>query len=304
MAWETILKIKETVKKNASDREYLTIPSTISTIKSTSESVSRSCTIRLQFKEDNIKHDDADIIIDCFKPFLSKLKYNQAVSFPDRRLLEMYVPYAVLPFFAMHFTKTFVVAHFAQTIDGRIASVKGDSKWIGNQENLVHAHRMRALLDGIIIGSRTLSSDNPKLTVRHVTGENPRKILIGGDELDLKNFNIGHEEFISVNQNPGSKGLSYQFKKKKNLYNAKEILNALFELGIYSVYIEGGAITTSAFLIQNSIDQIQAHFAPIILGSGTTGFNFDGVKYLEEAIYFKSFRYVPIGDQMMFIGEL
>jgi diaminohydroxyphosphoribosylaminopyrimidine deaminase/5-amino-6-(5-phosphoribosylamino)uracil reductase len=304
MAWETILRIKETVKKNTSDREFLIIPSTISTIKSTSGLDGESCTIRLQFKEDTIENDNADIIIECYKPFLSKLKYNQAISLPDRHLLEMYVPYAVLPYFAMQFHKTFVVSHFAQTIDGRIASTEGDSKWIGNQENLVHAHRMRALLDGIIIGSRTLSSDNPKLTVRHVTGKDPRKILIGGDRLDLTTFNIGHEEFISISQNPGSKGLKYKFEKKRNLYNSKEILNALFELGIYSVYIEGGAITTTTFLIQNSIDQIQAHFAPIILGSGTTGFNFDGVKYLEEAIYFKSFRYVPIGDQMMFIGEL
>jgi diaminohydroxyphosphoribosylaminopyrimidine deaminase/5-amino-6-(5-phosphoribosylamino)uracil reductase len=200
--------------------------------------------------------------------------------------------------------KIYVITHFAQTLDGRIASISGDSKWIGNQENLIHAHRMRALLDGILVGSKTVQSDDPLLSVRHVTGDDPKKIMVGGDDLDLSEYRISEKEFISFSQGMNKNGNNIVLKKEGGIYDSSKILRTLYDLGLQTLYIEGGSFTTSTFLDQNMIDQIQVHFAPIILGSGVTGFNFGGVEYLKEAIYFKSFRYLPLGNQMMFIGEI
>ena len=60
--------------------------------------------------------------------------------------LKQYIPYALLPLYANKERRTITISHFAQTLDGKIATNGGDSKWIGNQENLVHAHRMRGAL--------------------------------------------------------------------------------------------------------------------------------------------------------------
>jgi len=307
MSWETVLKIREEIKKQSADNEYLLIHSSPSFMNHTSDLKKGSYTIEIILSEEKYNVSEADMIITCSQPFCEKIKYIRQIPDHDRRIFDLYIPYVLLPHFARKLKKTFVITHFAQTLDGRIASVTGDSKWIGNQQNLVHAHRMRALMDGIIIGAKTLTIDNPKLTVRHVEGNNPCKILIGGDNLDISKFHMGRGKkivFSQNHQNTNQKRIRYQLEKKQKHYNTREILEILFDLGIYSVYIEGGSITTSAFLNQRTIDQVQIHFAPIILGSGITGFNFKGIHLLEEAIHFKSYRYRHVGDQMMFIGEL
>ena len=238
------------------------------------------------------------------EPFICKTHYSKRVSLINRNLFNLYIPYAILPYYATKNKKIYVVTHFAQTLDGRIASISGDSKWIGNQENLIHAHRMRALLDGILVGSGTLQSDDPLLSVRHVTGDDPKKILVGGDNLDIREYQISGKEFISFNQGSNKNDNNIKLEKEDGIYDTSIILNKLYSLGLRTLYIEGGSYTTSTFLSQNMIDHIQVHFAPIILGSGVTGFNFGGAEYLKEAIYFKSFRYMPLGDQMMFTGEI
>lgn len=304
MAWETILHIKNMIKKAASDAnsemdDAIFIPSGTSR-----DSILDNYSILISFLEHAENANAADIHIKSSKPFLCEINYNRQVAPSNKQLFDLYTSYALLPFYARKLNKIYVVSHFAQTLDGRIASKSGDSKWIGNRENLVHAHRMRALLDGIMVGSKTLKADDPKLSVRHVAGDDPQKILIGGDNLDIDEYYISKNEFIAFNQGLKTKGRTFSLKKKNNLFNTAEILNNLKEIGIRSVYIEGGALTASSFLTQKAIDQVQVHFAPIILGSGITGFNFEGADHLEEAVYFKSFRYRPIGNQMMFIGEL
>ncbi len=306
MAWETILKIREEIDKQSANTEHLSINSS-SLFNHISDPEKDSYTIKIVLSEEKFDAPEADMVITCSHPFLANINYIRPIPEYEKRIFDLYVPYVLLPHFARKLKKTFVITHFAQTLDGRIASVSGNSKWIGNQQNLVHAHRMRALIDGIIIGSKTLTSDNPKLNVRHVEGNDPYKILIGGDNLDLEEFHIAQGEKIVFGQNQQSsnkKTIRYRLEKKKNVYNTRIILDKLFELGIYSVYIEGGSITTSTFLNQQTVDQVQIHIAPIILGSGITGFNFKGIKFLDKAIHFKSYKYHSVGDQMMFIGEL
>ena len=72
----------------------------------------------------------------------------------------------------------YVLVHMASSLDGKIALNNGHSKWIGNEENLKHAHRLRAILDGILVGSSTVKNDSPQLTVRHVEGPNPTRLIL------------------------------------------------------------------------------------------------------------------------------
>ncbi len=304
MAWETILNIKSEFQKlylNQKDSDF-DKPFIHKGNKSKSRSDSFSLCISFTGKESI--DTEYDVYVQSIDPFICVITYKHNVTLIDRNLFNLYIPYVILPYYAAKYKKIFVVTHFAQTLDGRIASISGDSKWIGNQENLVHSHRMRALLDGIMVGSKTLQSDNPLLSVRHVTGDDPTRILVGGDSLNLKDYKISKKEFISFSQHTNNNENNFLLKKERGTYDTSAILNILYEWGLRTVYIEGGSYTTSAFLSQNMVDQVQVHFAPIILGSGVTGFNFEGVHSLGEAICFKSFRYLPLGNQMMFTGEI
>ena len=77
-------------------------------------------------------------------------------------LIELYRPFAEVP--RGH---PYVVAHLGQSLDGRIATSVGASRWVTGEADLLHNHRMRALADAVVVGAGTVRHDDPQLTVRH-----------------------------------------------------------------------------------------------------------------------------------------
>jgi riboflavin-specific deaminase-like protein len=71
-----------------------------------------------------------------------------------------------------------VVGQLGQTIDGRIATVTGQSRYINGRSGLVHLHQLRALVDAIVVGVGTVLADDPQLNVRLVEGKNPARVVI------------------------------------------------------------------------------------------------------------------------------
>ncbi len=224
--------------------------------------------------------------------------------------LKMYLPYCFLPLQARKKERAIAIAHFAQTLDGKIATPSGDSKWIGNQENLIHAHRMRALCDGILIGSNTLIQDKPSLTVRHVPGENPVKIVISSSENDYTSLLSGNpDKVIVLGTKKSSCPENCDFIGFPPTHTGriapKTILRRLYqEYGIHSVYIEGGPVTTSYFLAEKAIDILQIHISPLILGSGKSSFVLPPVDKISNSVKFNQFHFQPVGDTFMFVGSI
>jgi len=224
--------------------------------------------------------------------------------------LKKYLPYCFLSLKAQRLNRAVSISHFAQTLDAKIATNTGDSKWIGNAENLTHAHRMRAICDGVLVGSRTVEADNPKLNVRHVYGKNPVRIVLGNPKSDFKSLLDCSDEKIlvfgkeKIIVQPPLESIVLPKKCQEAEIEPLAILAKLFKLGIHSVYVEGGAKTTSNFVNSKAIDILQLHIAPMIFGSGKASIVLPNIEAVQEAISFKEYNFLPFGDSMMFTGFL
>src|SRR5207248_1150575 len=100
--------------------------------------------------------------------------WRASTSLPDDIAvqLDLYLPYCV------PHPRGLVVAHIGQSLDSRIATENGESRWITGEADLLHCHRMRALADAVLVGARTVRADDPQLTVRRCAGDNPFRVVI------------------------------------------------------------------------------------------------------------------------------
>lgn len=197
------------------------------------------------------------------------------------------------------------VLHFAQTLDGRIATVTGHSKWISNDEDLIHAHRMRALCDAVLIGANTLRKDKPMLTVRHVRGPEPTKVVVGNNAVEFSSLldNGGKVIYLSASEKNGYSGIEQvHLGNSGKAISPCQILQELFSRNIFSLYVEGGSITASGFMRDYAIDYMQLFLSPKIFGSGISNFSLPEISQVENSIKFKESSFVPMGDGVLFCG--
>jgi riboflavin-specific deaminase-like protein len=221
-------------------------------------------------------------------------------------MVELYLPYCLAPAHAHRLGRAFTVSHFAQSLDGRIATSDGDARWIGCEENRVHAHRMRALCDAILIGARTLRIDRPSLTVRHAEGDDPIRIVVGdaGDVECLEQAGPSAIMLFGADGHGSDQVQQVALPRTGGRIATGTILETLYQQGILSAYIEGGATTTSAFLAEGNIDVLQLHVSPMIIGPGINSFTSPEIRSIDEAVRFDTHVYRTIGDGMMFVGRV
>ncbi len=251
----------------------------------------------------------ACFLIDDYYTIQSSVnKYLDTVEF---ELLKDYLPFVLNYFKALKDGKSYVVSHFAQSLDGKIATNSGSSKWIGNKENLIHAHRMRALCDGILIGANTYLRDKPLLTVRHVEGTDPVKIILGNSFFNKAGTaKISNEILYLTALNKDLKEAEKDdnvicIKESNGLIDPNEIKNCLFKKGIFTIYLEGGAFTSSHFLKAKALNEIQLFLSPAIFGSGVTNFSLNQIENIEDAIRFNNGKFIQMGvEGIMFTGEV
>ena len=177
-----------------------------------------------------------------------------------------------------------VTLKFAQTLDGRIATASGDSRWISSEEFRKMAHRLRASNDAILVGINTILADNPQLTVRLVRGRNPTRVIldsrlrISPDCEIVKTRDVApvviattaqaDRERFSRLRELGIDVLDLQSDESGGI-NLKHLLRELGQRNISSLLVEGGARVITSFLRQKLADRVVVAVAPRILGKGT-----------------------------------
>jgi diaminohydroxyphosphoribosylaminopyrimidine deaminase/5-amino-6-(5-phosphoribosylamino)uracil reductase len=177
------------------------------------------------------------------------------------------------------------------TLDGKITKEEGKSSRISCHESLKYVHRMRSEYDAVLVGRRTVEIDNPSLTVRHVRGRNPVRVVIDRDlKLDLKHKIFDDEAQTIVITSRRDRDKRYGRKRMPAfagmtiLYagmtsglriDLKDAMKKLGKMGIASVLVEGGAETFSEFLRQGLANEIVLFVAPKIFGKGLFWFEKD-----------------------------
>jgi diaminohydroxyphosphoribosylaminopyrimidine deaminase / 5-amino-6-(5-phosphoribosylamino)uracil reductase len=215
----------------------------------------------------------------------------------------------------------YVHLKYAQTLDGKIASQNGDSKWISDQDARKEVHHLRLGYDAILVGKNTVNSDDPLLTIRYgLESEKacPYRIMVG----DLKGVNINSKLFndeyvcktiIICGDSQSNRNLAAIFKSKKievlfvlnceKKISTLEILKILASKNISSVLVEGGAQIISQFLAEKTVDKITSYIAPKIIGSGKDFFNHQGIQNMSDALTFINPVFRSINNQIVMDAE-
>lgn len=212
----------------------------------------------------------------------------------------------------------------AQTLDGRIATTTGHSRWISGTEARTHVHQWRADLDGVLVGSGTASSDDPRLTVRHVDGPQPHRIVLdrtGALSPKLNLFTDDHAaSTIAVvgaeRAAPAyAKPLSAQGGQVVRIPETPEShldLHALLahlgapdgptERPLQSLLVEAGPGLATALFQQDLVDRFFCFLAPKVVGTGMPSLRDLGIRRMDEARTFADQRWTTVGDDMLFKG--
>lgn len=205
--------------------------------------------------------------------------------------------------------RPYVVAHLGQSLDGHIATENGASRFITGVADRDHNHRLRALCDAVLVGRGTVESDDPRLTVRCVDGDNPVRVVVDPDRslgTDYQVFSApraptlllcshervdgaklhGHAEVVGVDRD-ATGGLS-----------PRDILRRLADRDLTAIFIEGGGDTVSRFLADRQVDRLQITVAPLILGGGRAGARVPAVADPADGMHLKA-RWYRLGDDML-----
>ena len=191
------------------------------------------------------------------------------------------------------------VAQLGQTLDGRIATVTGHSHYVNGPEALDHLHRLRALVDAVVVGAGTAVEDDPSLTTRRVVGPNPVRVLLdpsGRVPGERKLFRDGlAPTLVWGPARAGAESLASGAGEN----SPRSVLVALAARGLDVVLVEGGARTVSRFLEAGCIDRLHLLVAPTLLGSGRPGIVLPEVATMAGARRFEARRH-PLGDDTLF----
>jgi diaminohydroxyphosphoribosylaminopyrimidine deaminase/5-amino-6-(5-phosphoribosylamino)uracil reductase len=213
----------------------------------------------------------------------------------------------------------YVTVKYAQTLDGRIATKSGDSQWISSEASRKYVHRLRTISDSIMVGAGTVAADNPQLTVRHLKGRNPLRIIVDSNlRIPIKSSVLtgdnSHLTIVATTSNASSgkvtavKKLGVEVlivnKDRSGRVSLSSLLKELGKREITSVLVEGGSEIVTSLLKANLVDKMIIPIAPKIIGKGLEAIGDLNINKIRNAIKFSSFKTMKKGNDIIFEGTV
>jgi len=218
--------------------------------------------------------------------------------------------------------RPWVILKSAVSLDGKIATRTGDSKWITGSKARAYAHRLRSRVDAILVGAETVRMDDPQLTVRpkKKSMRNPVRIIVSGKgsiSTSAKIFNNAHKERVIYVANAslplvrkkklqkiGVEVLLVKYRKKK--VDLPLLMDALGKMKITSIMIEGGSEISGNALKEKLVDKLIYFLAPKIIGGknapGPVGGQ--GISRIEDFIEVKEISIEKLGNDFVIEGNI
>lgn len=220
-------------------------------------------------------------------------------------LLDVFAPLRV--------RRRLVVGQLGQSLDGRIATESGRSHYINGPDDIERLHRLRALVQAVVVGAGTVASDDPRLTVRRVEGSHPHRVVLdprGRLDPDRNVFSDGAAPTLWIrgdtasSSDPGTAGVEVvSLPLEDGGFAPRAILEELARRGLERVLVEGGGITVSRFLAEGVLDRLHVSVAPLLIGSGRPAFTLPVVETLDEALR-PPVRHFRLGTDLLFDLDL
>ena len=210
--------------------------------------------------------------------------------------------------------RSLIVANLGQSLDGYISTNNGNSYYVTGKESIIHLHRMRALFDAVIVGANTVDADNPKLTTRLVSGNNPTRVVIDPNRKLSPSHQVFTDESVATVLLCAQNLKQRNYPALKNVeilelpntdegISTKDCIDALGSRGLHRLFIEGGGITVSRFFNAGVLDRLHITVAPVMFGAGKVGIQPTAAINPGKAFRGKHCRTFPLGDDILFDFE-
>jgi len=204
-----------------------------------------------------------------------------------------------------------VIGQLGQSLDGRIATTNGHSHYVTGPESLVHLHRLRSLVDAVVVGAGTVLADDPQLTVRHCPGPNPLRVVLDPLRklpLQRRLFCDGQAPTLVLTAVPApaanrAETAQLSVADDGSGFAPAEVLSLLAARGAHRILVEGGGITVSRFLAAGALNWLHVIVAPMLIGSGRPGLSLPAIDHLDQALR-PAHRRESLGEDVLYELQL
>ena len=211
--------------------------------------------------------------------------------------------------------RPFIAVKFACSLDGKIATSTGDSKWITNEKARSYARKLRSNYQAILVGKNTVLQDNPHLGCRDSSYKDPIRIVLDSRLTISFDYKIYRDNnvIVATTQKASRKKLGELQERgiKVLIFGAhlipmEELVSKLGNLNIISVFVEGGSEVIGSFIDKKLVDKAYIFQAPILIGGdmSTNAIGGKGVEKVVDAIRLHDIKYKKFDDDLLTSGYI